>query len=76
MAHAHPFIFPYGLIAFRSNLEFVDCLFFCQSNDFDVTDFSFYGFDYIAVFSVNDFWNLFFYCDHNAYQIAKFISFL
>jgi len=68
----HSFVYPYGFVVFWWNFEFIDALTFCQDSDMDVMDFQFYGFNYIAVFSVHDFFHLTFYCDDNAFHFVKF----
>ena len=64
---------PYGFLCFLSNFEFTSALIFSQDRNLDVSDFSFFGLNFIAVFSVHDFFYLVFFCEEEALNFVKYI---
>ena len=65
---------PYGFLCFLSNFEFTDTLIFAHKNNCDVKQFSFFGLNFIAVFSVQDFYNLADFCEEEALNYVKYIG--
>lgn len=64
---------PYGFLCFFYNFDFRDAIEFCTENNIDCTDFSFHGCEYIAVFSVHDFFALVQFCENEALDFVKFV---
>lgn len=53
---------PFGLFCFHSQLHFISASTFCQDEDLDFEDFLAHGCNYIAIFNVDDYFNLLIFC--------------